>query len=164
MEIKTAETIDKMFEYNLWANTIVIQICSQLTDEQLQVQADGVYGTIRPTLEHLVSAEGYYVRHLTGEFPWADEIDWASMSMDDLLKMAQISGKRLLEVASQSDPHSRKERLMDDKPYTYYNWTTILQALYHGIEHRTQIKVLLTKLGVEHPELAGWDFTGENYQ
>ena len=34
----------------------------------------------------------------------------------------------------------------------------MLQTIYHGIEHRTQIKMMLTKLGVEHPELAAWDF------
>jgi uncharacterized damage-inducible protein DinB len=34
----------------------------------------------------------------------------------------------------------------------------LLQALYHGIEHRTQIKMLLTQIGFAHPELAAWDF------
>ena len=33
-----------------------------------------------------------------------------------------------------------------------------LQAIYRGIEHRTQIKILLTQLGVEHRELSAWGF------
>ena len=36
-----ADLIDKYFEYNLWANTELIKICSQLTDEQLQTTIEG---------------------------------------------------------------------------------------------------------------------------
>jgi uncharacterized damage-inducible protein DinB len=38
----------------------------------------------------------------------------------------------------------------------------LTQAINHATEHRTQIKVLLTTLGVEHPDLDGWDYGQEN--
>jgi hypothetical protein len=34
----------------------------------------------------------------------------------------------------------------------------LAQAFSHGMEHRTHIKVLLTHLGVEHPDLSLWNF------
>ena len=61
-----AHIIDEMFKYNLWANTTMFDICSQLNDEQLQVEAEGIFGRILPLLAHIVSGEAAYIRHLTG--------------------------------------------------------------------------------------------------
>ena len=70
MENLQADLLDKFYEYNLWANTEMLKFCSQLTGEQLQTELAGTPGTIRKTLEHLVSAEGVYVMHATGSRPW----------------------------------------------------------------------------------------------
>ncbi|MEM9775192.1 MAG: DinB family protein [Chloroflexota bacterium] len=158
-----ADLIDKFYEYNLWANTEMLKFCSSLTEEQLQTELAGTPGTIRQTLEHLVSSEGVYVMHATGSRPWPEDIDWESKSIDELLEMVKLSGSKLLEVASQVDPHTRHDRILDDGPYHFFSWTSLIQAIYHGIEHRTQIKVMLTKIGVEHPELASWEFRMEQY-
>ena len=154
-----SNAIDNMFAYNLWANTQMVELCSTLTDEQLTVEVAGAYGRIKPTLVHLVGAEGFYVKRLTGDLPWPEEVDWDAASMSDLLRMVQQSGERLIEIGSQVDPATHHDVDRRGEPYRFYNWTVLLQALYHGIEHRTQIKILLTQLGVEHPELAAWDYT-----
>ncbi|MCA9995980.1 MAG: DinB family protein [Anaerolineales bacterium] len=146
--------ITNMFEYNLWANTRLIELCGQLTADQLTVEASGVFGRIQPTLVHLIRAEGGYLRRLTGAAPWGDDLDWDNMPMSELLAKAQLSGQQLVEVASKVDPEqSHTITAPWGKPFTFYNWTVVLQALYHGIEHRTQIKMMLTQLGVEHPDL-----------
>lgn len=150
--------IDEMFKYNLWANMTMFDICSQLTDEQLQVEAEGVYGRILPLLAHIVSGEAAYIRHLTGTRLWPIDFNWDRQSMEDLKTMAQQTGKRLIELASSTDPTVEHFVEEDGIKYRFERSTVVIQALYHGIEHRTQIKVLLTKIGVEHPEMAGWDF------
>lgn len=152
-------TIDKMFEYNLWANTQLIKLCSGLTDAQLEVEAKGVFGRIHPTLVHLIRAEGGYLNRMTGKRPWAEDLDWDSMPMSDLLEKAKLSGSQLIEIASQIDPAIQHTVEFQGETFHFFNWTVLLQALYHGIEHRTQVKILLTQLGVEHPELAAWDYT-----
>ena len=154
-----ANLIDKMFEYNLWANSELIKLSGTLSDEQLAAEVEGVYGSIQPTLVHIIAAEGRYLRRLTGTQLWGNDVDWRNLSLDELLEMAQQSGSGLIAAASAVDPAVRH----DDGSGHFYNWTVVLQALYHGIEHRTQIKHILTHLGVEHPELAGWDF-GESLQ
>lgn len=159
-----AEMIDKYFEYNLWANTEMVKICSQLTDEQLQTTIEGTAGNIRHTLEHLIGSEFYYLNHLSGELLRnPDEEDWSQKTMEEFLEIAQQSGEKLIEAVSQADPNRRHDRILDIGPYHFFNWTSALQAIYHGIEHRTQIKMMLTKLGIEHPELAAWDFRMEQY-
>ncbi len=158
MQNNQINLIDKLFEYNLWANTQLIELCQGLTDEQLEVEAKGVYGRIHPTLVHLIRAEGGYLNRMTGKRPFADDLEWANMPMSTLLEMAHLSGNQLIAVAGKVDPAKRHEIELQGRPFHFFNWTVLLQALYHGIEHRTQVKVLLTELGVEHPELAAWDY------
>ena len=64
--MEKVETLTKMFEHNLYANLAVIDICKGLTDEQLAFETDGGFGAIKPTLAHLVRAEGGYIRRLSG--------------------------------------------------------------------------------------------------
>lgn len=158
MDAKGIKTLDKLFEYNLWANTSLIKIYSGLAGDQLEVEVEGVYGRIHPTLVHLVQAEGGYVGRLTGSPVWPDDLDWENMPMSELLEKAQQSGTRLVEIVSGADSTKQHSAEHLGMPVYFFNWTIILQAMYHGIEHRTQIKILLTQLGVEHPDLAAWDY------
>lgn len=158
MQSDQINLIDKMFEYNLWANSQLVELCSALTAEQMAVEVTGVFGRIQPTLVHLIRAEGGYLNRLSGSRPWADDLDWDNMSIGDLLEKAQLSGRQLIEIAAQVNPGTRHDVELRGNPFYFFNWTVLLQALYHGIEHRTQLKVLLTKLGVEHPDLAAWDY------
>ena len=159
MQTDQINLIDRMFECNLWANSELIKLCGTLSEEQLVAEVEGVYGRIQPTLAHIIGAEGRYLKRLTGTQLWGEEVDWQNLSLDDLLEMAQQSGSGLIAAAGAVDPTVRH----DSEWGPFYNWTVVLQALYHGIEHRTQIKRILTHLGVEHPELASWDY-GESLQ
>ena len=85
-------------------------------------------------------------------------ISWYNLSLEALQERAQVSGQRLVELAKQVKLAKEHDVKREGKQGIFFNWTVLVQALYHGIEHRTQIKVLLTKLGVEHPEFSGWDF------
>ena len=158
MQKSEINLIDKLFEYNLWANTQLIKLCSNLLDGQLETEIDGVFGRIHPTLAHIIRAEGNYLNRLTGSRPWAEDLDWDSIPMSDLLAKAQLSGSQFTAIASKADPAVPYDVEVQGKPYLFFNWTVLLQALYHGIEHRTQIKFMLTQLGVDHPELAAWDY------
>ena len=158
MENNQIDLITKMFEYNLWANTQLIKVCSDLDDEQLEIEVEGVYGRIHPTLVHLLRAECGYLNRLIGSRPWADDLDWEDLPMSDLLAKAQLSGEQFIKIASKVNPTIRHEVEFEGKPYHFFNWTVLLQALQHGIEHRTHIKVLLTHLGVDHPDLDAWEY------
>jgi uncharacterized damage-inducible protein DinB len=36
-------------------------------------------------------------------------------------------------------------------------WVVLTQVINHATEHREQIKSMLTALGIEPPEIDGWD-------
>lgn len=150
--------IEKQFEANLWANIELITLCATLDDTQLEVEAVGVYGRIQPLIAHIIRAEGNYLRDIGDSNPWAEITDWDSLGFDQLLDMAKQSGNALREAAIKVDPTKRIDYEDDDETAVFTTWTVINQAILHGIEHRTQIKVLLTKLGVEHPDFSVWGY------
>jgi uncharacterized damage-inducible protein DinB len=159
MQENAVSLADKLFEFNLWANTQLIDLCAELDGEQLAVQAEGVYGNIQPTLAHIIRAEGGYIWRLTGARPWGDDVDWENMPLSELRQMAQLSGGRLIEIAAGTDLSVVHEWQDEDDSGIFFNWTVLIQAFYHGVEHRTQVKILLTKLGIPHSDLSVWDFT-----
>ena len=46
-----------------------LQTCQNLSEDQLAKMIPGAYGMIGDTLEHIIRAEAYYVRLLTGSSP-----------------------------------------------------------------------------------------------
>ena len=158
MQGEKMNLVDKMFEYNLWANVQLLELCSALNTEQLGVEMAGVFGRIHPTLAHTISAEGRYLFRLTGTSPWADDLDWEAMPFAELLANAKLSGQKLVEIANTVDPATEYAVEWENNTFHFQAWTVLTQALYHGIEHRTQVKMLLTQLGVEHPDLDVWGY------
>jgi uncharacterized damage-inducible protein DinB len=154
-----ATFIEKLFKFNLWANTEIIQLCATLDETQLAVEASGVYGRIKPTITHIVRSEGTYLGDLGGEYLWDHKKDWGDLSFAQLLEMAQQSGSALLERAASMDPDMLCEFVADNKRYEFPAWTIANQAINHGIEHRTQLRLLLTQLGVPHPGQSVWGFS-----
>ena len=98
--------IDKQFEFNLWANTEIIKLCTSLDETQLSVEITGTFGDIRATISHMIQSEGIYLTDLGGEPLWPDDLDWHSISLSELLGMAKQSGTALRQVAISLDvPH-----------------------------------------------------------
>lgn len=153
-----SKTIDQMFAFNLWANLEVLNMCQDLDDTQLSFEVDGAYGGIRSFLTHIVDAENYYITCLTGSPLFAEDVSWENLSIDTIRERAQLTGQRLIDIASKTDPDVDHERILFGKPLTFTNWMVLLQAYLHGVEHRTHVKVLLTHLGIEHHDISLWDY------
>src|SRR5256885_11155574 len=49
--------LERLYEYNYWANTKLLGVVAQLTPEQYTQSIAGSYGSIRNTLVHVMSAE-----------------------------------------------------------------------------------------------------------
>ena len=150
---------DKLFEFNQWANLAIIDICMTLDEKQLEVEVEGVYGRIRPTIIHIVRAEGAYVQDVGFNAPWSAEPDWNTITIAELRDVAELTGQALREVARTIDPNAQREFTARGKLHQFPAWTPLNQALNHGVEHRTQLRVLLTKLGVPHANHHVWEFS-----
>ena len=150
------------YHYNLWANLRVIDACAALTDAQLNFTIDGVYGSVRDTLVHMLASEEGYVRRwtFTAPTPQPPLKEFTTFPGFDVLRQrAERSGKELIAIAQQTD--FDEVLLLDDGTYPAKVIIVLLQAINHGIDHRSQISTLLTQAGIEPPVTDSWAYNDD---
>jgi uncharacterized damage-inducible protein DinB len=150
-----------LFAQNGWANLKLLEFCEQLNDEQLDATAIGCYGSIRNTLWHIVGAEVSYVHRVNGNLPpqpisrdvipaFAVMKDVARWTNDELLQLALSTRRDTLVTESEGDLHVE-----------YPLASLMMQAINHATEHRAQIAAIVTQLGMEPPDMSGWQYMGD---
>jgi uncharacterized damage-inducible protein DinB len=159
MDTPADSTLIDFIRYNNWANAQICAACERLTPEQARASAPGSYGSIHATLGHLIAAEADYVGRLTGSAP-EPPFQWTDPpSVADLAAFAPAVASALLDAAQRIPPtqivHEEEEGNFAD----YQARVLFLQAVNHGIEHRTNITTILSSLGLEAPEVDGWAYT-----
>lgn len=147
-----------LFRHNLWANRKLLEFCEALSAEQLETSAPGTYGAIRDTLVHIVGAEVSYVHRSNGKLPDAPMKRDQFPGFAVLKQVAQWSSDELLALALSA----RADTLVQEEDETtlirYPLASLIVQAINHSTEHRTQVSTILTQLGLEPPDMTGWQY------
>jgi uncharacterized damage-inducible protein DinB len=156
-----ANKLPDFFKYNLWANRRLLEACAQLSDAQLDATAPGTYGSIRATLQHLFAAEEGYANHFTkaAPSPRLDE-EGPFSGFDELHRRAEHSGNSLISIAEQGDLD--QVFYLDGGTYKSPAIIVLIQALDHGIDHRSQIATLMSIQNIEPPCLDAWCYNDEN--
>ena len=144
------------FRHNLWANERLLDACAGLSEAQLDATVAGTEGSIRSTLMHIVGAEHYYVRLMTGRKPayWRDRDGW--VGVEALKRHARTSGRALTEIAGRARPGKVFSGVVGGERYADAIETILVQVVNHGNEHRAQVATILTQQGVEPPCMDGW--------
>lgn len=152
----TENFLARLFEHNNWANLRIMEVCSTLSNEQLDAEPQSVTrGTIRRTLVHLVSSQYSYLRTLT--LPLEERRDSITVDFAELEDSVRKSGEALLAFA-RGEQQPLKSPLQTRDGYDVEPWVLMVQIINHATEHREQIKSMLTALGVTAPEIDGWDY------
>ena len=145
------------FQYNLWANLRLLDVCTHLSDAQLDATTAGTFGSVRETLLHLFAAEEGYVRHFTGTSPTPRLKELTTFpGFDELRRRAERSGKELITIAELRD--LSQIFYLDGGTYEAPAVVVVIQAIDHAIDHRSQIATLLSQQGIEPPELDAWAY------
>jgi uncharacterized damage-inducible protein DinB len=151
------DLIADFYRQNEWATLQLIEACHGLSEEQLEATAVGTYGSIRDTLRHLVASEAGYafrlgddtIRRLAPDEPWP--------GFDALAEM--VSAHAAVFAGTARGDTNRIIRLdPDTEPYDSEAAVILVQAFNHATEHRSQICTILTTLGIEPPDLSGWEW------
>jgi uncharacterized damage-inducible protein DinB len=148
------------FKHNLWANQRLLDECASLTDEQLDFSTVGVHGSVRETLMHLFTSEEGYARTLTGENPMPPLERFTEFpGFDELRRRAVLSGEKLIRFAEQPGDLYKIQHL-DGGTYDAPVVITVIQAINHGVDHRSQIATLLSQQGIQLPDnfLDAWAY------
>jgi uncharacterized damage-inducible protein DinB len=157
--IAMATGLSDFFHYNLWANVSLLDACSHLTDTQLDFTSKGLFGSVRETLMHLfASEEGYVMRfNFTGAAPTPplEELT-AFPGFDELRRRAERSGKELVAIAEQADLNQVLH--LDGGTYDAQVIIVLIQAVTHGIDHRSQIATLMSQQDITPLALDSWAY------
>ena len=148
-------SLEKLFEHNNWANLQIIQVCSGLSEEQLDAEPQSATkGSICSTLLHLVSSQRGYLSLLTLPVEARPDVP---PTFAELQQSASISGEGLLALA-RGEQKPLTTRLQTTDGYFVEPWVVMLQIINHATEHREQLKSMLSSLGVTPPDIDGWDY------
>ena len=147
------------FEHHAWATQRLIDLCLELTPEQLETSVPGTYGSIIDTMRHLVGGDAGYLADVTRDR--ARTIDVDAMELGELRAVIEADASAWREVlASHPDADENVHEVDEsdgferDAPIGL----RLAQALHHGSEHRSQICTVLTNLGIEPPSIDVWDY------
>jgi uncharacterized damage-inducible protein DinB len=149
-----------LFKFNLWANLRLLDECSQLFDAQLDDTMEGTFGSVRETLMHIFASEEGYAQHFTGFAPTPRLKELTTFpGFDELRRRAERSGKELITIAEQRDLSQILH--LDEGTYDAPAIVVLIQAIDHGIDHRSQIATLLSQQGIVPPDLDGWSYNDD---
>jgi uncharacterized damage-inducible protein DinB len=146
------------FDHHVWASLTLIDVCLDLTPEQLATSVPGTYGSIVDTVRHLVGADASYLLVTSGGA--VPRIDEESMTLPELrAEMATHGAAWNAVLDADPDPATVLTRDRDDGTSTDAPvGIRLAQVVHHGTDHRSQICTALTALGVEPPYIDVWDY------
>jgi uncharacterized damage-inducible protein DinB len=148
-----SEFLLQALRYNRWANLQLLDVCSRLTDDQLQLSSAGTYGTIAATWLHLVAAEERYLRRLVGfQAQLAETQTFPGITA--LQQRAAETGEQLIDAAGTVDPDGTSAR----DGVGIRHWIPMVQAIHHGNDHRTHICTILGQNGISYGDVDVWAF------
>jgi uncharacterized damage-inducible protein DinB len=151
--------VDALFRRNAWATAVLLRWCSE-QDAQTVAKADpDVYGSIESLFNHILAAEGRYLRLLTGRSP----VTVSERSWRPLRELGEGVG-RLAEawselLAEDRDIEALRTHERGGGRTEMPDWLPIVQALHHGDDHRTQVGTLLLRAQLVMPELDVWVYS-----
>ena len=156
--MESIDTLTRIYSHHLWANLLLLERCSKLSDEHLDTSVAGTYGTIRDTLAHIVRAEqSYFARISTGKRHVFPE-DEPPMTIEQMAETARATGTGLIEWAPKVAAEDVVQIDWDGTPRDVPKTIILTQVINHATEHRSQVMTIMTQLGIEPPDLQSWAY------
>lgn len=159
--MQPSDTLTTLFRHHRWANLRLLERCAELTPEQLAATAPGAFGSLRDTLEHIVTAEqGYFSRISTGQ-RLRRPTDPPPMTLAEMVDAARTTGNGLIEAALKVQADDTVVLDWDGTPREVSKTIILTQVINHATEHRAQVMTIMTHLGIEPPDLQSWAYFDE---
>jgi len=155
-----SDVLRSMFDYHFWATETLIDHLGGVPGGRLDASVPGTYGSMIDTLTHMIDADSRYLLRLRDPSPPLAD-DRVGVPLEQL--RSEMPGHREkwglalteLEAGSLHAAIRNREDYPDTDPAEAM---LLLQAIHHGNDHRTQICSTLGALGLDLPEMDGWDY------
>src|SRR5262245_17481367 len=150
--------LDDAFQHNTWATIRIIDVCADLTPEQLDASVVGGRDSIIETLRHIVGSDSWYLSFFRDE-GIARVDDGRPNDLPDLRAATVTNGALWLDVLAEApDPDREIEEVDNEWRFVSPVGIRLGQVIHHGTDHRSQICTILTTLGIEPPEIDVWAY------
>jgi len=147
------ELVRGMYEYNEWANGVILDACEPLDEEALRAGRTISRDSIATLLVHIIGAQVLWLARWKGEpFPGLPQLgegpalpsireSFAGSHANIREFMAGLTEARLDEQIP------LPEWLERVKGKSLPMWQVVMQISEHGIHHRAELQLALTTLG-----------------
>lgn len=151
--------LESAFAHHVWATLRLIDVCSDLSAEELATSVPGTRGPMIDTLRHVVEVDSNDLFILTGDS--VDAVEAGGVSLSELRGVMERTGSGWTKLVSAPlDPDAVV--LEVDESDGFQRWAPVgfrlAGTLEHGTDHRSQICTALTTLGVEPPKIDVMNF------
>lgn len=146
------DDIQLLFDYNYWANQLMLTTAVNLSPEQFTQPTDFPWGDVRRTLIHLLDAEHMWrnlcqtsqvVNPRLGEieeFPTLESIAdyWHIEEQAMRAYLNSLTDDDVESILRYDIPEGTRERVL---------WHCLVHVVNHGTQHRSEIATMLTNFG-----------------
>ena len=92
----TKSLLEDAFAHHVWASLRLLDVCLELSPEQLATTVPGTYGSILDTQRHLVGADSWYLFRMTGDE--SHRIDEDHMELPELRTVMEADGAKWARI------------------------------------------------------------------
>lgn len=151
------EALLDAFRHNSWATKQLLVASRSLSEEQLTSTVPAGFGNILDTFNHIILSDASYLRRLADTAP-----TWL-VNRETSADLPQLEGRvaeteRMWEQFLAEPIDAERVLTLGEGTYEAYAGVLIAQALHHGNAHREQICAILTRFGVEPPDMQAWAY------
>ena len=148
---------EMLARYNQWANARLYKTAAALADEAYCREVGAYFGSLRGTLNHLLTADRIWMRRLTGEGTHPDKLNATPFeTLGPLWDARQSEDARIIAFVSQltaADLDANLDyRTLNGTAQNQPRKEILAHVFNHQTHHRGQAHTILTVLGVAEPE------------
>ena len=145
----------ELFGYGAWANALVFEAASTLSEAQLHHSVASSFPSVGGTLAHIVGAEWVWLRRWLGESP-SSFPDWMSAPVYGELRgrLSAVEQEREVFLAGLSDTDLSRPisyRTLGGQPFSDPLGSLMKHVVNHSTYHRGQVVTQLRQLGQKPP-------------
>jgi uncharacterized damage-inducible protein DinB len=151
--------IRTLYAYNVWANARILDVAAHVPAEQFTTATLGSCN-LRDTLDHILVTESIWRLRWQGILPASVEFPEDFPTLESMRAQWRIEDQQMdtfLATLSDADldrtvTYARGNGETDTRTL----WYLLLHVVNHGTQHRSELALLLTKLGCSPGDM---DFT-----
>lgn len=156
------DLLDRMVGHDSWATSQLLELCSTLTDAQLDQEFDIGHRSLRKTLDHMIYVIDFWSGWMTGR---PVDHDRTPQRYDRSIAALSERHERYQAEFAAVARQVLDERRLDHTFVDHYGvrqsmGATIIQLLHHNAQHRSEVRHMLERTGI-----AGlWDYDPQEWE